>query len=141
MTQVRGEYIHQCKYPDTSTDTVQLFPERGGPELPEIVIRTSFWDQNLILKPFGRFKIPGAKVLTTLGLNTDTPTLYGTHKRVKDTLILRYKYSIQHFNKLAPKRRIKTKLSRTDRFIIREDGRLETSLNCFWEKELPKRKR
>jgi hypothetical protein len=96
-----------------------------------IVVR-KYSGETLVIKSLGRFKIEGSNIITAYGLNTDNPTVYGRYKVKSDTLILTYKKSIQHFNKLAPKRRVKTKRDEVYRYIIRENGKLEENEYCSW---------
>jgi len=78
----------------------------------------------LFLKRFGRVKITNTMGINTLGLNTDNPTVYGRFKIVNDSLIIKTKYSIQHFNHLAPKRRVKKKSDKIYRFKVLENLQL-----------------
>ena len=96
-----------------------------------------FQSHTLILKRFKRFKIIDKSVITYLGLNSDNPTIYGKFKIVGDSVIIKTKYSIQHFNKHAPKRRLKTKLAKTYKFMIINENQLEISPNYSWKKYFP----
>jgi len=135
FAQLKGEYEYHCPPPDFVSDTITDPVREGGPVTVQGLVINEMSGKKLILKPCGLFEIPGDRIITTYGLNTDNPTIYGKYKRSEDTLILRYKHSIQHFNKLAPKRRVKTKLNKVQRLIVQDDGKLESSENCYWEKK------
>ena len=123
-------YRHTCAFPlpPKTSDTV-----RGPATIVQFHVSEMNWcASRLFLKRFGRFKILGDQTITDLGLNTDNPTIYGRFRKRGDTVFLKYRKSIQHFNKLAPKRRVKVKMHTKYQYFIREDGKLETDEFCFW---------
>lgn len=127
-----GEYeLQKTTDAVASTDTVGM-QDDSIPILNITVIELQA--QTLILKRFKRIKIIDKSPITTLGLNIDNPTVYGKFKIVGDSIIIQAKYSIQHFNKLAPRRRVKTKLVRTFKFKIINENELEISPNYSWIK-------
>ncbi|MDG1331194.1 MAG: hypothetical protein P8P74_02615 [Crocinitomicaceae bacterium] len=82
--------------------------------------------QSLKLKWNRRFKITNDSGITDLGLNTDNPTIYGRYTIKNDTLTLKYHHTIQHFNKLAEERRVKTKFKQKDRIApVKRFARIE----------------
>ena len=62
-----------------------------------------------------RFTITNSREIPAYGLQTDNPTIHGSYKVKDDTLILTYRYSIQHFNKLSPKSRVKRQYNQGNR--------------------------
>jgi len=130
--QDRGKYEHTCTAPSPRrivTETGEQFIF-AGIHVP--IPQTLFRSHSLFIKRFGRFEIKGPGTITDDGLNTDNPTIYGRYKKRGDTLILTYKKSIQHFNKSAPKRRVKVKWDTVQRYLVLEDGKLETEISCYW---------
>ncbi|MCR9173709.1 MAG: hypothetical protein NXI10_14500 [bacterium] len=136
--QWKGRYTYSCVDPVQHSKVVQdTLPRREIPPVQivgPIVVRR-FSDETLIIKSCGRFKIEGSNMITAYGLNTDNPTVYGRYKIVNDSIILTYKKSIQHFNKLAPKRRVKTKRNEVYRYLLQEDGVLKENEYCFWKRK------
>lgn len=134
LAQKKGRYRHDCILPRDTTSTIQdSLPTNGIPEIHRVFVVHNRWSrETLVIKWFGRFKIEGDGIITAYGLNTDNPTTYGRYRKKKDTLILTCRKSIQHFNSLAPKRRVKTKTNAVYRYIISE-GKLETSEFCYWK--------
>lgn len=93
--------------------------------------------QNLILKRGGRFKIIDHSNIPTIGFNLDNPTIYGKYKRVRDTLILTYKKSIQHFSTSGPgPKKVKKKLNGSFKFKIADSGQLKISSKYSWIKAI-----
>ena len=132
-----GEYEPQkTKDAVASTDTGGM----QGDSIPilrmKVIELNEFQAKTLIMKRFKRIKIIDKSPITCLGLNIDNPTVYGKFIIVGDSIIIRAKYSIQHFNKLAPKRRVKTKLAKTFKFKIINENQLEISPNYSWIKVL-----
>lgn len=107
--QMLGEYESTKVNGDfESTDT--LWKQDKIPIIPIKLIEIDpFMSKTLILKWPNRFKILDFSPIPDIGFNLDNPTVYGKFKLKDDSLILRTKYSIQHFNKLAPKSRVKIK--------------------------------
>lgn len=134
FAQTKGVYRYTCAYPKPVRTLQDSLPSTGLPILKiETPIVLNAWnDETLEIKSFRRFKINGSHIITTYGLNSDNPTVYGRYKVKEDTLVLTCKKSIQHFNKLAPKRRVKQKLEITYRFVLLNDGKLKTSEYCHW---------
>ncbi|GAB5416195.1 MAG: hypothetical protein Crog4KO_12210 [Crocinitomicaceae bacterium] len=129
FSQDRGAYRYTCStpQPEKALDT------SGTSIIRSVIITDMQWrGETLVIKRFGRFKIEGSNIITTYGLNTDNPTIYGRYKVKGDTLILKCRKSIQHFNKLAPKRSVKVKMDHAYKFTINENGNLKTSEHCYW---------
>ncbi len=134
--QEKGCYRYTCAVPKEEPTVIEdSLPSIGLPivRINPAIIRAEWRDEKLVIKPFRRFKIEGSGLITTYGLNTDNPTIYGRYKKKGGTLILRCKKSIQHFNKMAPKQRVKVKMDKVYRYVIAE-GKLETSEFCYWYK-------
>lgn len=96
--------------------------------------------QTLYLKWNGRFKITDNGPIPAIGLNTDHPTIYGRYSIKNDTLILKYRYTIQHFNKLAEKRRVKHKFKQKNRpapikrFARKKKNEFKISQYHYWKR-------
>jgi len=134
LAQKKGNYRYTCSVPKEEPKVIQdSVPSTGLPEIRTIgpIVVREWRDEVLIIKRWRRFKIEGSSVITAYGLNTDNPTIYGRYKSKGDSIILTFKKSIQHFNKLAPKQRVKVKMDKVYRYIIAE-GKLETSEYCYW---------
>ncbi len=128
-SQNRGAYRYTCStlQPEKALDT------SGTNIIRSVTVIDIQWQgETLVIKRFGRFKIEGSNIITAYGLNTDNPSIYGRYKMKGDTLILKCRKSIQHFNKLAPKRRVKVKMDHVYKFTIDENGNLKTSEHCYW---------
>lgn len=139
FSQEKGIYSFNCIPTEPEVIRLNDSVPSIGPTIVRVdpnVLVAGWYDRTLEIKSFGRFKINGSKWITAYGLNTDNPTIYGRFRVTGDTLILECKKSIQHFNKLAPKQRVKTNLSNEYRFVIKEDGKLMTSESCFWKLSL-----
>lgn len=100
----------------------------------ERIIFNEFQSKCLVLRPFQRVIIVDNSPINDLGLNIENPTIYGKFKIIEDTLVIKSKYSIQHFYKSAPKRRIKQKFEKVHYFKIISNGKLEINEYFFWEK-------
>lgn len=136
FAQDTGSYRYGCTPPIQEQTPTDSLPTIGLPIIRTISFVHLEWrDQTLVIRRFGRFKIKGSNVITAYGLNSDNPTIYGRYKKKGDTLILKCRKSIQHFNKLAPNRRVKVKMTQVYTYVILEDGRLQTAECCFWKKE------
>lgn len=99
-----------------------------------IVEVSNFSSKTLILKRNNRVIIMDNSPITDIGINIDNPTIYGKYKIKGDSIIIRAKYSIQHFNALAPNKRVKLKLDTVYRFKVMDDGQLQISPNFSWTK-------
>lgn len=132
--QLRGSYRYRCSdpVPPATLDTSKTSAPQG---LRIGYIPTLEWrGEKLIIKRFGRFKIEGSGTVTDLGLNRDNPTIYGRYKLRDTTLTLKCRKSIQHFYKLAEKRRVKVKMDKAYLYAIDENGNLTTLVYCYWYK-------
>lgn len=131
---------YECrKDPDNvaSLDTVG-FQQDSIPILSvQMVELNHFPAKVLILKRNHRMEMSDKSGITDIGLNLDNPTIYGRFHLEGDTIEIEAKYSIQHFNSLAPKRRVKRKLDTVYRFAVLPDGRLQVSPNYAWAKIRP----
>lgn len=121
----------------TSTDTVAIQDDSIPIIRLTAVEVNNFTSRILILKRCKKIRIIDPSPITDWGLNTDNPIIFGTFKIVGDSIIIKAKYSIQHFNKLSPKRRVKTKLEKTYTFAIISQNEIMISTNYSWIKILP----
>jgi hypothetical protein len=136
FAQDKGSYRYDCMPPRQAPVPTDSLPTRRLPIINIVSIVHYEWrDQTLVIRRFGQFKIKGSNIITAYGLNSDNPTIYGRYKKKGDTLILKCRKSIQHFNKLASNRREKVKMTQVYKYVISDDGRLQSSEYCFWRKE------
>lgn len=125
--QLYGEYGVQFS-------KVQQIEKPKNPLQLEKIIFNEFQSKSLVLKPLNRVIIVDYSPINDLGLNIENPTIYGKFKIIEDTLVIKSKYSIQHFYKSAPKRRVKQKFEKVHYFKIISNGKLEINEYFFWEK-------
>lgn len=90
--------------------------------------------RTLILTRCNRVKIIDNSPIMDIGLNVDNPTIYGRFTLEGDTIVIRAKYSIQHFNSLTPKGRVKCKVDMVYRFKILSNGQLQVNPHYSWTK-------
>lgn len=134
---VCGEYsVCNVTPPAPKPDTIDTY---GPVRIVQPIVLSEFRGAyTLKLKWNKRFTITNAGPITTYGLNTDHPIIHGTYKMKNDTLILIYRYNIQHFNKLAPKSRVKGKYKQRNRpqpvkrYARMESGQFKISKYRFW---------
>ena len=115
-----------------SIDTMKIHVNVNQEQQLTTIMYSEFYNKILKLKWFHRVKIIDKSGITCLGLNIDNPTVYGKFKIVGDSIFIHAKYSIQHFNKLAPKKRVKTKMDKTYVFEIINEHQLMVSPNYSW---------
>ena len=115
-------------------DTIEIQVNVNLEKQLATIVFSEFYNKILIMKRCHRVKIIDKSPINDLGLNVDHPTIYGKFKIVGDSIFIHAKYSIQHFNKLAPKRRVKTKVDKTYKFKIINENQLKVSPNYLWIK-------
>lgn len=133
-----GTYvIKNVSQPPSELDTVRQFEPPPGIDLHiKVQVANNFSNvEYLKMRRFKHFKIKGSTCTLDYGLNTDYPSYYGKYEISGDTLIMRCDHYIQHFNKSADKRRVKTPYKAVFRWIIQEDGTLKVYEWEYWTKK------
>lgn len=130
-----GDYvIIQTKLRTTFFDSSSISKKKDPILKIEPIVINYFPGGTLFLKRYKRFMILNETPITCLGLNTDNATVFGKYKVKGDTIIFLCKYSIQHFNQLAQKRRVKIKMDTIYKYKIQENRELQIDSNFVWRK-------